>query len=104
MQRRPESYAGVTVFMRYTLRLLTTQQFQRATTMICAAETLRREDPELWGTESFRIGLWIGQSSTPNKFEEAQEKLTEILQGNEVQEGNPMQLEHCPWCDRINCT
>ncbi|WP_338472801.1 DISARM system helicase DrmA [Niallia sp. XMNu-256] len=94
----PESYAGVTVFMRYTLRLLTTQQFQRATTMICAAETLRREDPEIWGTEPFRIGLWIGQSSTPNKFEEAQEKLTEILQGNEVQEGNPMQLEHCPWC------
>ncbi len=94
----PESYAGVTVLMRYTLRLLTTQQYQRATAMICAAETIRREDPETWGTESFRIGLWIGQSSTPNKYEEAQEKLNEILQGNEVLTGNPMQLEHCPWC------
>ncbi|WP_462411408.1 DISARM system helicase DrmA [Neobacillus sp. Marseille-QA0830] len=94
----PETYAGVTVLMRYTLRLLTTQQFQRATAMICAAESLRRKDPEIWGTEPFRIGLWIGQSSTPNKFEQAQEKLNEIKQGNEVQEGNPMQLEHCPWC------
>ncbi|WP_423798184.1 DISARM system helicase DrmA [Neobacillus sp. SAB-20_R2A] len=94
----PETYAGVTVLMRYTLRLLTTQQFQRATAMICAAETIRRSNPLTWGMEPFRIGLWIGQSSTPNKFEQAQEKLTEILQGNEVQEGNPMQLEHCPWC------
>jgi uncharacterized protein YbaR (Trm112 family) len=94
----PESYAGVTVLMRYTLRLLTTQQFQRATAMICAAETVRRNDPEKWGTEPFRIGLWIGQSSTPNKFEQAIEKINEIRQGNEVQEGNPMQLEHCPWC------
>lgn len=94
----PESYAGVTVLMRYTLRLLTTQQFQRATAMICAAEILRREDEETWGAEPFGIGLWIGQSSTPNKFEQAQEKLNEILQGNEVNEGNPMQLEHCPWC------
>jgi hypothetical protein len=64
----PESYAGVTVLMRYTLRLLTTQQFQRATTMICAAEWLRRSDPETWGYEPFRIGLWIGQASTPNKY------------------------------------
>ncbi len=94
----PETYAGVTVLMRYTLRLLTTQQFQRATAMICAAETIRRNNPLTWGTEPFRIGLWIGQSSTPNKFEQAQEKLHEIMQGNEVQEGNPMQLEHCPWC------
>ncbi len=58
--------AGVTVLMRYTLRLLTLQQFQRATALICACEILRQEDPDRWGDEPFRIGLWVGQRSTPN--------------------------------------
>lgn len=96
----PETYAGVTVFMRYTLRLLTTQQFQRAAAMICAAEVIRQEDEEMWGIEPFRIGLWIGQASTPNSLEEARAKLNEIMLGNEVNESNPMQLEHCPWCGK----
>ncbi|MFC4557301.1 DISARM system helicase DrmA [Virgibacillus kekensis] len=92
------SYAGVTVFMRYTLRLLTTQQFQRATALVCAAESIRNGDPHKYGKEPFRIGLWIGASSSPNKFQDAKEKLSEILDGNDVQEGNPMQVTHCPWC------
>ena len=58
--------AGVAVIMRYTLRLLTLQQFQRATALICACETLRREAPDTWGDEPFRIGLWVGARSTPN--------------------------------------
>jgi hypothetical protein len=92
------SYAGVTVFMRYTLRLLTTQQFQRATALICAAESIRNEAPHKYGHEPFRIGLWIGVSSSPNKYKDASEKLAEIIAGNDVQEGNPMQVTHCPWC------
>jgi Helicase conserved C-terminal domain len=94
----PETYAGVTVFMRYTLRLLTTQQFQRAAAMICAAELIRQENPEKYGIEPFRIGLWIGQSSSPNTYEDAILKMEQIREGNEVLEGNPMQLTHCPWC------
>ncbi|MCP4531674.1 MAG: helicase, partial [Delftia sp.] len=58
--------AGVAVLMRYTLRLLTLQQFQRAATLISACEVIRREDPARWGMEPFRIGLWVGQRSTPN--------------------------------------
>lgn len=51
---------GVAVLMRYTLRLLTIQQFQRATALICACEVLRRGDEARWGEEPFRIGLWVG--------------------------------------------
>ena len=63
--------AGVAVLMRYTLRLLTAQQFQRAAALICAAEVLRREDPDTWGTERFSIGLWVGQSVSPNSYTDA---------------------------------
>lgn len=79
-----EKYAGVTVFMRYTLRLLTTQQFQRAAALICAAEVLRKPNAKLFGEEPFSIGLWIGQDSSPNKFDDAMEKLEELRDGKEV--------------------
>ncbi|PEK99525.1 helicase [Bacillus sp. AFS017336] len=98
VSHRRETYAGITVMMRYTLRLLTTQQFQRATAMVCAAEFIRQKDALTWGIEPFSIGLWIGQASTPNKIVEAKDKIQQILDGNEVTEGNPMQLENCPWC------
>jgi hypothetical protein len=39
-----DSSRGLAVIMRYTLRLLTIQQFQRATTLLCAMETLRKAD------------------------------------------------------------
>lgn len=93
-----EKYAGVTVFMRYTLRLLTTQQFQRAAALICAAEVLRKPNAKLFGEEPFSIGLWIGQDSSPNKFEDAIGKLEELREGKEVKTGNPIQLMNCPWC------
>lgn len=89
---------GVTVIMRYTLRLLTTQQFQRATALICACEELRRRDPQKWGKRPFQIGLWVGASATPNNINDAKEALDKLRQGVEVKEGNPVQLPFCPWC------
>ena len=62
---------GVAVIMRYTLRLLTSQQFQRATALMCAAELERRADEATWGAEPFRIGLWVGTDVSPKRFEEA---------------------------------
>jgi len=90
---------GVAVLMRYTLRLLTTQQFQRATALVCAAELVRREDPATWGTEPFRIGLWVGTNVSPKSFTEAEEQISSAL----ATEGRPygitvLQLQRCPWC------
>ena len=100
--------AGVTVLMRYTLRLLTSQQFQRATTLVCAAELARREDPATWGEEPFRIGLWVGTAVSPKRVSEAAEELKRLRErGGAGGRGSgaghrfsALQLGHCPWCGR----
>ena len=85
---------GVSVLMRYTLRLLTFQQFERAAAMICACEVLR-EEASIKGGE-FSIGLWAGEDLTPNYVERAEK----ILAGetDDKLKGNPRQLKKCPWC------
>jgi hypothetical protein len=90
---------GTAVLMRYTLRLLTIQQFERATTLICAAEALRRSDPSTWGNRPIRIGLWVGGHVTPNTTEQAEQwvkaaRRTRAPRGV----GSPHQLSSCPWC------
>ncbi len=93
--------AGVTVLMRYTLRLLTLQQFQRATALMCACEMIRRQDPAKWGAEPFRIGLWVGERSTPNWTEDAAEIIKQdhdVYTGGAGGKGTPAQLTNCPWC------
>ena len=97
-----EGYAGTTILMQYTLRLLTIQQFQRATALICAAEYLRSKNPDKWGTESFSIGLWVGGGTTPNQLESGDESAKAILmdlkKGSKVYGANPIQLHNCPAC------
>jgi hypothetical protein len=88
---------GVTVLMRYTLRLLTLQQFERAALLISACEQIRRAREDLGGSE-ISIGLWIGQAGTPNALADARTALTNLRDGREVLEGNPLQLRSCPWC------
>jgi hypothetical protein len=91
-------HAGVAVLMRYTLRLLTLQQFQRAAALICACEVIRRGDIDRWGSEPFRIGLWVGQRSTPNWVADADEAIKQLKKGGAASGGTPYQLKHCPWC------
>lgn len=90
--------AGCTVLMRYTLRLLTSQQFQRASSMICACELIRRERrPSDLGEEPITIGLWVGGSLTPLYREPAVKSLNNLAKPNS-QEPNEFQLLKCPWC------
>lgn len=96
---------GLAVLMRYTLRLLTIQQFQRAAALLCACEVIRRREAEqgrsTWGSEPFRLGLWVGQKTTPNWTEDAAEAIQQH-RGNQAGfftgSGTPYQLTACPWC------
>jgi hypothetical protein len=88
---------GVAVLMRYTLRLLTAQQFQRATALMCAAELARLSDEATWGTEPLRIGLWVGTDVSPKRFEEAEEQLRAANEYG-AHRLTVLQIQRCPWC------
>ncbi|MFI6457190.1 DISARM system helicase DrmA [Streptosporangium amethystogenes] len=89
--------AGIAVLMRYTLRLLTAQQFQRATALVCAAELARAKDPATWGSEPFRIGLWVGTDVSPKRFDEAAVQLEKASKGHGYRL-TVLQIQRCPWC------
>ena len=89
---------GCAVLMRYTLRLLTTQQFQRASSLICACEKVRRKNKEILGNEKISIGLWIGGESTPNKENKAKDYLSELIRHPTYITNNKFVLLNCPWC------
>lgn len=86
---------GADVLMRYTLRLLTAQQFQRASLLFCAMEKIRRDRNDL-GEKPFRIGLWVGGSASPNTREDALRALQSLQRDPESE--NPFILLKCPWC------
>ena len=92
--RNPD-YAGTSILMRYTLRLLTTQQFQRAASLICACEIIRRREVEQLGSERFSIGLWVGSEVTPNTEENAVKALRDLQSKRGV---NKFIMLSCPWC------
>ncbi|HWH00389.1 MAG TPA: DISARM system helicase DrmA, partial [Pilimelia sp.] len=90
---------GVAVLMRYTLRLLTAQQFQRAAALVCAAEVLRQRAADgRFGAAPFRIGLWVGASVAPNWFTDAQRQIDEARASGTGRRANVLQTLTCPWC------
>lgn len=99
---RDHEASGVSVLMRYTLRLLTLQQYQRAAGLICALEVVRLE--HLRDTKPISIGLWVGQASTPNTIADARRALKNhgkyggASAADEDDFSDPVQLLQCPWC------
>ncbi|UVF22798.1 DISARM system helicase DrmA (plasmid) [Microvirga terrae] len=91
---------GLAVIMRYTLRLLTLQQFQRAATLLCAMEVIRRGDERTWGKEPFSLGLWVGNRVTPGTTEASHQAIEALRNGDRNRSGiaSPAQLTSCPWC------
>ncbi|MCU0351169.1 MAG: helicase, partial [Flavobacterium sp.] len=102
---------GVAVIMRYTLRLLTAQQFERATKLILSLDFLRKQfnhkDEYYFGNAPISIGMWVGASSTPNSFKDAfdiYKKIKENLikantnKTHNLQKVNTFPIENCSWC------
>ncbi len=96
---------GISIIMRYTYRLLTLQQFQRAVTLFCACEYVRMKNPqniEKYGNHSFLVGLWVGHDTTPNSFAEAKKMIQQrrSYPTMPIEKTDPIQLLNCPWCGR----
>ena len=94
---RDQDDVGTEVIMRYTLRLLTAQQFQRSSALIVAMDRLRAAEPDLYGDEPFRIGIWVGGGTTSNTKEQASRALQQMQKDPRKAE-NPFLVQRCPWC------
>lgn len=99
---------GVSVIMRYTLRLLTLDQLGRAAGLVCALELERDESEQSiarYGSWPFEIGLWVGKAATPNvlgrkgdkRSDSARSKVSQF-KNHPNQRPSPIPLENCPWC------
>lgn len=96
----PNEYSGVNIIIRYTLRLLSAQQFERATKLILACEFIRQHNKDL-GQNKITIGFWVGNSTIPNKRVGANSEYVKTLK--RLNEGklsiNPFQVSNCQWCN-----
>ena len=97
--------AGMSVLMRYTLRLLTLDQLGRAATLVCALELLRQQDVNKLGPWPFEIGLWVGQTATPNVMGRKGDNNAYSARARTIaylndsgRKPSPIPLENCPWC------
>ena len=101
-EEEPNKY-GVNVIMRYTYRLLTQQQFQRAAALMCACERKRQKNPKKWGTEPFLVGLFVGDTTTPNSNTVAEKNIkiyTKHYPKGKPASQNPVQIINCPRCGK----
>tara|TARA_B100001123_G_scaffold76715_1_gene86667 strand:- start:2806 stop:8760 length:5955 start_codon:yes stop_codon:yes gene_type:complete len=114
----PMKGIGTAVLTRYTLRLLTIQQFRRTLSVITACEFLRVSSSDsgtigwrpnlsdvksdfLWGSSQFSLGLWIGGTMTPNHLVKGDDDAISILKNKTDSQKEPAQILNCPCCRAI---
>ena len=102
--------AGLSVLMRYTLRLLTLDQLSRAAGVVCALEIERLADPaptKRLGDWPIEIGLWVGRAATPNRMGNSKKAdpshVTARMKVLDYAKDSkhrplPIPLRECPWC------
>ena len=88
---------GTVALMRYTLRLLTRQQFERAAGVVFALELMRRKQPELLGDEAIAIGIWVGGAISPNRFDQALDAVRDIA-ASTPDARQRLVVDRCLWC------
>lgn len=94
---------GVTAILRYTLRLLTTQQRDRVTKMVLAAELIRKKEFPKYGKEPISIGFWVGGGVTPNSFDDLKEDPEDQEKTSRARAQKRLiykQLLTCPFCGK----
>lgn len=96
----PNEYGGVNIIIRYTLRLLSAQQFERASKLILACEFIRQNQHDL-GDKKITIGFWVGDSTIPNDIIKAQKLLNNTNErlNKGLSSINPFQVSNCQWCN-----
>ena len=121
-----DNYAGTSIISRYTLRLLTVQQFSRTLSLITAAEYLRvmktngkvgwrpkkcdMNQDWIFGSLRFSLGMWVGSAVTPNhllytnlkdKQKDKNSALKILMQPPKKHSSNPAQVVKCPVCGNL---
>ncbi|MDP4117621.1 MAG: DISARM system helicase DrmA [Bacillota bacterium] len=91
---------GVTAILRYTLRLLTTQQRDRITKMVLAAELIRQKELPKYGKEPISIGFWVGGGVTPNSFNDLKDHAEKPGEAKRQRNLIYKQLLTCPFCGK----
>ena len=105
---------GTSIISRYTLRLLTIQQFRRTLRMITAAEYLRINESNgkhgwrpkdcnmdndwIYGSARFSVGMWVGSGVSPNHLRTYNGAIPALM-GKKDTDGEPAQIIRCPVCD-----
>ncbi len=95
--QKGNSEIGTVAIMRYTLRLLTLQQFERAATLICSCELLRQQNEEKLGKEEISIGLWVGEN-TETRLENGKRQIKDYIDKKFRNKNTPCLIKRCPWC------